>query len=522
MRRSVAISLALASPRLSPACGCLSYMEDADADATSASTYDFVIAGGSWTAGIALAARLTENPDFKVLVIEGNEAIPGANFFLEGTLNLDWNFTTINQPTLNGRSILYTRGKCIGGSSVINFLQFNRGSSSVYDLWAKLGNVGWDWKSVLPYFKKYISYGQFTQPVDQFCYTSFYASAKNRPNFHVLTNTMVQQILLRKSGSTTQAYGVRYKSASGVIGTALASKELSCPPEPSRRRSFSCCPGSAPKPCLTSLTSRRLQDHPSFYVNVEVTSSLPTIGQLLSNPVTFATTFAQYASSHTGPLASNNGDTIGFQRFTDAQLQAMNATELIALGANWPNVEYLLLPAYNNPGFPNPPNATGNYVTVLCALVSPTSLGSVTISSTNINDPPVIDVNYLATATDQQVAVQGLKNAIAIAQSNAFQPIALGRDKVTPPTSVSTDAQMLDYVRNVMTTIWHASGTAAMLPQAQGGVVDSQLRVYGVQGLRIVDASVQPRITNQHVQAVVYMIAEKAAAFIKAKWEDDD
>jgi choline dehydrogenase len=197
----------------------------------------------------------------------------------------------------------------------------------------------------------------------------------------------------------------------------------------------------------------------------------------------------------------------------------MGANDLITLGSNWPNIEFLMLPAYYNPAFPNPPNATGNYLTVIVALVSPTSMGNVTIGSTNINDPPIIDTSYLSTTDDQKVAIQGLKNAFAVAQSTAFEPVFLGRDKVFPSASVSTDGQILDYVRKATTTVWHASGTAAMMRRASGGVVDSLLRVHGIQNLRIVDASIQPRISNHHVQAAVYMIAERAGDFLKAKYE---
>jgi choline dehydrogenase-like flavoprotein len=151
--------------------------------------------------------------------------------------------------------------------------------------------------------------------------------------------------------------------------------------------------------------------------------------------------------------------------------------------------------------------------------LSPLHLGNVTIGSTNINDPPIIDTSYLSTTDDQKVAIQGLKNAFAVAQSTAFEPVFLGRDKVFPSVSVSTDSQILDYVRKAPTTVWHASGTAAMMPKASGGVVDSLLRVLGIQNLRIVDASIQPRISNHHIQAAVYMIAERAGDFLKAKYE---
>lgn len=214
-----------------------------------------------------------------------------------------------------------------------------------------------------------------------------------------------------------------------------------------------------------------------------------------------------------------NGDTPAFKRYNNSFLESFNGTELLALGDGWPNVEFLVLPAYNNPGFPNPPNATGNYITILAALVSPTSFGTVTINSTNIYDHPVIDVNYYATNDDQHIAVQGLLDAIAITESEPFSGIFLGRDKVFPPAAnISTYSDQLEYVRNTATTVWHASGTSPMLPLASGGVVNSKLQVYGVKNLRIVDASIQPRITNQHVQAVVYMIAEKAADMLKTEY----
>ena len=481
---------------------------------------------------------------------------------------------------------------------MVNFMAYTRGSSSVFDLWESMGNPGWDWDTVFPYFKKsthftppsttnnsqitfdpsfynasggplQISFGEYTQPDDQYwypalqeigvpkavdfnggnavgvahetttinpadesrssAYTSFYAAAKSRPNLHVMTDTLVEQVLIRGNSSSAAAYGVKYTSSSGVPSFAYASKEVIVSAGAVQTPQLLMLSGVGPKATLQKFNikpyayleglGQRFQDHASFYVNVEVSASLPTIGLLLQNSTAFTAAINEWGSNHSGPLASMNGDTIGFQRLTNAQLTAIGAQDLIALGSDWPNIEFLLLPAYDNPGFPNPPNATGNYLTIAVALVSPTSMGSISISSTNINDPPIIDVNYLSTTDDQQVAIQGFKNAIAIAESNAFKPVFLGRNKVVPPAaSVATDAAILEYVRNVMTTIWHASGTAAMMPQASGGVVDSQLRVYGVKNLRIVDASVQPRITNQHVQAVVYMIAERAADFLKAQY----
>ena len=459
-----------------------------------------------------------------------------------------------------------------------------------------MGNPGWNWDTVLPYFKKsphftppnttnnsqitfdpslynpnagplQISFGEYTQPDDEFwypalqeiglpknqdfnggniigvahgttsinpadesrssAYTSFYAAAKHRPNLHVFSNTMVEQILIRSASSTTEAYGVKYRNAAGVSGTAFAAKEVIVSTGAIQTPQLLMLSGIGPKAILDKFNipahvyndrvGQRLQDHPSFYVNVEVPDSLSTAGLLFRNTTTFNELLAQYKGNHTGPLASMNGDAFGFQCFTDAQLSAMGAQDLITLGTGWPNVEYLLLPAFSNPGFPTPPNATGNYLTVTVALVSPTSHGSVSIALTSIDDPPVIDVNYFATPADRNVTVQGLKNALVLVASDAFRPVFLGRDKVVPPPSVSTNADMLEYVRNVTTTLWHVSGTAAM-PQASGGVVDNKLGVYGVKNLRVVDASIQPVISNQHLQVVMYMIAERAAEFIKAQY----
>lgn len=260
----------------------------------------------------------------------------------------------------------------------------------------------------------------------------------------------------------------------------------------------------------------RFQDHPSFYVNVEVPDTLPTAGY--DFPTELEADLSQWQTDHTGPMASMNGDTPAFKRYNNTFLDAIGASDLAAFD-DYPNIEFLVLPAYDNPGFPNPPNATGNYITILAALVSPSSLGSVTISSTDINDQPVINVNYYDTTADQEIAVAALQDALAITETAAWAPIYLGRDRVFPTADlVASYDDMLNYVRNTATTVWHASGTMPMLPQASGGVVDNELRVYGVSNLRVVDASIQPRITNQHVQAVVYMIAEKAADLLKAQY----
>jgi len=163
-----------------------------------------------------------------------------------------------------------------------------------------------------------------------------------------------------------------------------------------------------------------------------------------------------------------------------------------------------------------------SYISFTAGLIAPLSRGSVSILSNSNSDPPQIDLQYYSDPVDQAVAIYAFKNLRKIlAQFAAISNFTIGPNngEVAPGPSVESDEDILNYIRETAVPIWHASGTCAMLPKEQGGVVDDTLKVYGVEGLRIVDTSVFPVIPDQHTQGPTYMLAEKAADIIKQAYE---
>lgn len=153
-------------------------------------------------------------------------------------------------------------------------------------------------------------------------------------------------------------------------------------------------------------------------------------------------------------------------------------------------------------------------------MIAPLSRGSVSVRTNSLSDAPEIDLKYYTHPDDQAVAIYAFKNLRKVLSKFATYNYTIGPNngEMNPGPAVQTDEQIMDYIREAAVTVWHASGTCAMLPKDKGGVVNERLKVYGVEGLRIVDASVFPVIPDQHTQGPVYMVAEKAAAMIKEDW----
>lgn len=264
------------------------------------------------------------------------------------------------------------------------------------------------------------------------------------------------------------------------------------------------------------------QDHvlfgPDYVVNVKTHS-------LLALPEYAAQAIEEFNLNGTGPLSNVGADMLGKQAVPKTHFQANNpglpAFERLPQGAlsehtwsdldamypqDWPNVEYLILDAYAGNAHDlllgSPPNIT-SYASCFAALVAPFSRGNVTIASNSTLDNPVISPNWLLDPRDQETAVAAFKRARAIFGSDAMKPVIVG-DEVYPGTNVTTDEQILDVIMNGAMTVYHAAGTNAMgRPNDPLAVVDPKARVYGVQGVRVVDASAFPILPPGHPQATV-------------------
>ncbi|KAI9148975.1 GMC oxidoreductase [Paramyrothecium foliicola] len=568
-----------------------------------AGDYDFIIVGGG-AAGLALAARLSEIETNSVLVLEAGSSpetvasyrAPGANQQILGSA-IDWAYGTLPQPGLNGRQLVYNQGRCLGGSSAINGLTYGRGSSSIYDLWESLGNEGWSWNDVFPYFKKSTTiagpsagnitgqdydaslysdgpvqitfapdvYSQpgseaFVESLSAFglpiaeelnggvnigakqetftmdtqfqrtsSYDSYYMQAKNRQNLKVLTMSPVQQIILEVTDDAVKATGVVYLDyATGQALNATANKEVILSAGALTTPQLLMLSGIGPsdvldkagiQPYVTNENiGKNLQDHIYFSVVAQADPSI-SYSSLFQDYSKLQQANTEFESA-SGPLTAPIGLSFAFEKIPDEQLGNLGASAITAQNrSDQAHIEYL----YESVYFPNVPSSyyhpkeyNTSYVSFTAALVAPTSRGNVSILSNSLSDPPQIDPQYYTTPEDEALALYAFKNLrkafTKFAESN--YTIGPNNGEVAPGANVQSDEDILNYIRDTAIQVWHASGTCSMLPREKGGVVDDRLKVYGTQGLRVVDASVFPVIPDTHTVGATYMLAEKAAAMI--------
>ncbi|KAI4157808.1 MAG: hypothetical protein LQ342_008003 [Letrouitia transgressa] len=222
---------------------------------------------------------------------------------------------------------------------------------------------------------------------------------------------------------------------------------------------------------------------------------------------------AAYNTNRTGILTNCGGDILGFARIPDGAISNSTRKQLDAFASDWPDYEHLFLDGYF--GYANDssgaPTDGRSYVSSSCALTNPFSRGNVTISSKNTNDYPFVSPNWLLDPRDQEVAVAAFKRARAVFTNNVTRPIVLG-DEAFPGLNVSSDAEMLDLIQRSAAASYHASATCAMgRANDSKAVLDSKARVYGVQGLRVVDASAFPVLPPGHPSSTIYALAEKIA-----------
>jgi choline dehydrogenase len=519
-------------------------------------SYDYIIVGAG-SAGCVLAGRLSENREVSVLLLEAGGPdshreirIPAA-FSKLFKSQADWNYTTEAQTNLHGRQLYWPRGKVIGGSSSINAMIYIRGNRRDYDDWEQLGNPGWGYRDVLPYFKKaedqqhgasefhgvggplrvedlrtvnplsrafVDAAGEVGIPGnDDFngreqegagCYQvtqkrgrrwsaadAYLRPARSRANLTVLPHAHVTQILLANNRAT----GVEYVR-DGREHSVQAEREVLL------------CGGAVNSPQLLLLSgigpARELEE-----LGVEVALDLPGVGAHLQDhmflpvaykckrPITLAKaetllSFLNYALFRRGMLTSCVAEAGAFLRTRP--------------DADRPNLQYHFGPVYYlNHGFDRPP---GHGFSIGPTLIRPESRGRIRLRTTFPMDPPIIEPNYLSHDSEIETFVAGIELARRIAAAHAFDEFR--GDEYLPGKDVKSRGEIAGYVRDAAETTYHPAGTCKMGADAMA-VVDSQLRVRGVENLRVVDASVMPIVTSGNTNAPVMMIAEKAADLIR-------
>ncbi|XP_039961794.1 glucose dehydrogenase [FAD, quinone]-like [Bactrocera neohumeralis] len=565
-------------------------IEHVDDNVQLLNEYDFIVVGAG-TAGCTLAARLAENPAWKVLLIEAggpeNMAmdIPILAHFLQLT-EINWGYRT--QPSdkyclaMNNRRCNWPRGKVMGGSSVLNYMMYTRGNRRDYDRWAALGNEGWSYREVLPYFRKYegseipnaerdyvgrqgpvkIGYpgwrsqisAAFVQAAqeDGLKYRDYngriqtgvsylqatihngmrwssnraylYPHKGKRSNLHVKKNTLVTKVLIEPRTKT--AYGV-------ILSTGGQSYQVRA------RREVILSAGAINTPQLLMLSgigpAKHLRD-----VGIKPIADL-AVGYNLQDHIAPAVSFTANVSSI---RTTDYFETSNIMKYIDGKgvFGLPGAVEAIAfwdlgqpwLEDGWPDLEMFQLAGSfdENPAtlraFGLQPdiyntmfgNVKSDGFMIFPMILRPKSRGRVLLKS---NDPfkyPLLYANYFAHPDDLDIAVRGVLKTISLIEKPAFKAInARMLERVMPGCAkvpYKSRAYWECYVRHFTFTIYHYSGTAKMGPVTDPtAVVDPRLRVYGVNQLRVVDASIMPEIIAGHPNGPVFMIAEKAADMIK-------
>ncbi len=523
---------------------------------------DFVIVGAG-SAGCVMATRLSEDPSTRVVLLEaGGEdrnrwihiPLGYGKTFADSSVN--WCYEAEPDAGANGRRIFWPRGKVLGGSSSINGMVYIRGQHEDFDLWRQFGNTGWSSTDVLPYFKRAqhqvrgasefhstggplcvsdtsehhpiceafiagamelgyernddfngakqdgVGYHQTTTRNGKRCSTAvgYLHPVRNRPNLRVVTGALAERILFEGK----RAVGVAFREY-GQPRTVRAAREVIL------------CGGAVNSPQLMLLSGvgpadqlaqfgipvvhelrgvgQSLQDH--YSAPIKLKCRLPiTVNDVMQSNVKKLKVGLQYYLFRTGPLTMAAGPAALFVR-TRQELAT-------------PDVKISVAPFSSDKLQDGLHPWSGFGLTVY--QLRPESRGEIRLKSANPADPPAMLPNYLGTETDRRAIVDGLKIGRRILATSPMRHYV--SEEYQPGPSVTTDEQLLLHARNTGNTVFHPTSTCKMGVDAMA-VVDPELRVYGIEGLRVVDASIMPTVISGNTNAATIMIGEKAADMVR-------
>jgi choline dehydrogenase len=526
-----------------------------------------IVVVGAGSSGCIVAARVSEAAGLDVVLVEAGGPTEGPWFTIPAGFakllaagKVYWKYQTEPEAGLDGRQVNWPRGKVVGGSGAINGMVYLRGAPIDYEHWVEAGAVGWSWQDCLPYYRRLEAWegapgrsrGQggpipITHPTQlstgaklfiEACKnagfkphqdvndgeiegvsavqanirngrrvtssTAYLEPALKRDNFHLLTHTLTQRIefkdgravgILAKDARTGEEIRIKARREVVLCTGAIGTPQLLMVSGIGDREALERL--NIPVVAHSPEVGCNLQDHMSIRLRY-ASKEMDTLNEAMRSPLTTAWMGMWYLITRAGPLANGPTEALYFAKTAGGYREANMQTQYINFCTGLTHTYQL-------------PKHAGFMMNL--SQCRPVSRGTIRIRSRNFEDPPIIQANYLSDPSDVREAIEGIRQALKVAETEPLRSAI--SENLSGLTPTSSDEEIHRYIRGIASTVYHPCGTARMGSDPLS-VTDPRLLVRGVKGLRIADASVMPTITSGNIHAPVLMIGERASDFIKA------